>query len=228
MLEADERWSVNQVYVYLTGIFPSPNEALSELMRAVYFGGLPITASGPTEAFPEAFQKSAFQSGAFQSASAGESMSYELDASWFPNHLTLRPREGGGVEIFPTRAIRAGPEIPLAILKEIVGSEAVAEEVETSIDRFNEIKFTARASVVRRLWPTTSIAGAQAACRGWLKGIAKEFPDRPPYTKAEMWAQARKRWPKLSERAFDRSWARVIKECGVKWGRPGRPRKTPQ
>jgi hypothetical protein len=57
---------------------------------------------------------------------------------------TTSAREGGGVEIFPTRAIRAGPEIPLAILKEIVGSEAVAEEVETSIDRFNEIKFTAR------------------------------------------------------------------------------------
>jgi hypothetical protein len=55
-------------------------------MRAVYFGRLPITASGPTEAFPEAFQKSAFQSDAFQSASAGESTSYELDASWFPNH----------------------------------------------------------------------------------------------------------------------------------------------
>ena len=170
MLEADERWSVNQVYVYLTGIFPSPNEALSELMRAVYFGRLPITASGPTEAFPEAFQKSAFQSGAFQSASAGESMSYELDASWFPNHLTLRPREGGGVEIFPTRAIRAGPEIPLAILKEIVGSEAVAEEVETSIDRFNEIKFTARASVVRRLWPTTSIQGHKQLAVAGLKG----------------------------------------------------------
>jgi hypothetical protein len=81
---------------------------------------------------------------------------------------------------------------------------------------------------VRRHWPgvepvpppATTVA-AQVECRRWLSNEMRASPDRPR-AKSQVWTDARKRFPKLSKRGFDRAWADAISETGAqKWSKAG-------
>jgi hypothetical protein len=123
----------------------------------------------------------------------------ELGADWFRGYLDVRLTPEGEARVIMTRAL--------------VG--------------FGDSMFTVPAWRVRRLWPKSSSAKAEAAeCWTWLEQLAKDHPDRQPKPKPSMWGEAKARWPRLSRRAFDRGWCNVI-EAGATWARPGRPKRNP-
>jgi hypothetical protein len=95
-----------------------------------------------------------------------------------------------------------------------------------ALEGFHESTFTASPSDVQRLWPTSPSAKAELECRGRLEGLARESPERSPRTKSRLWQEAKRQWPKLSERAFDRCWQRVVKR-GASWNRAGRHKELP-
>jgi hypothetical protein len=81
---------------------------------------------------------------------------------------------------------------------------------------------------VRRHWqgaepapPPPTTAGAQIECRRWLASEMRASPDRPR-PKSQVHAEARKRFPKLSKRSFDRAWRDAISETGAEtWSKAG-------
>jgi hypothetical protein len=85
-----------------------------------------------------------------------------------------------------------------------------------------------RSVEVRRLWPgaepapppPTTVA-AQTECRRWLASEMRASLDRPR-PKSQVFAEAKKRFPKLSKRGFDRAWGDAIGETGAeKWSKAG-------
>jgi hypothetical protein len=64
---------------------------------------------------------------------------------------------------------------------------------------------------------------AELLCERWLKGLICSEPEKPK-RKDALWADARRQFPNLSRRAFDRAWARAI--VGTRWGEAGRPRNS--
>lgn len=62
-------------------------------------------------------------------------------------------------------------------------------------------------------------------CRHWLVELMRKSPnDR--MTAAELWVEAKKRWPKLSKNAFSKARAEAIQETGaVAWAAAGAPKK---
>jgi hypothetical protein len=81
---------------------------------------------------------------------------------------------------------------------------------------------------VRRHWPGAepvppppTTAAAQTECRRWLSHEMRASPDRPQ-AKSKVLAEAKKRFPKLSKRGFDRAWGDAISETGAqKWSKSG-------
>jgi hypothetical protein len=68
--------------------------------------------------------------------------------------------------------------------------------------------------------PPTTVA-AQTECRRWLSREMSASPDRPR-AKAQVRAEATKRFPKLSKRGFERAWSQAITETGAeKWSKAG-------
>jgi hypothetical protein len=81
---------------------------------------------------------------------------------------------------------------------------------------------------VRRHWPgaepasspPTTVA-AQTECRRWLSSEMRASPARPR-PKSQVLAEAKKRFPNLSKRSFDRAWTAAITETGAeKWSKAG-------
>jgi len=69
--------------------------------------------------------------------------------------------------------------------------------------------------------PTIS---AETGCQRWLEGRMKQNPDRPTETKTDIFAEAKRRFPGLSARAFKRAWSTAVKQSGATaWTTPGRP-----
>ena len=82
---------------------------------------------------------------------------------------------------------------------------------------------------VRRHWlgaepasrPLTTVA-KQTECKRWLSSEMRASPDRPR-PKSQVLAEAKKRFPNLSKRGFDRAWGDAISETGAeKWSKAGR------
>ena len=80
---------------------------------------------------------------------------------------------------------------------------------------------------VRRLWPGAESASplttvaAQTECRRWLSNEMRASPDRPR-PKSQVLAEAKKRFPNLSKRSFERAWGEAISETGAeKWSKTG-------
>jgi hypothetical protein len=118
---------------------------------------------------------------------------HELELHWYQHSLALHLRDGRA-DLFPTRAL----------------------------DHFDETTFTVPASLVRKRRPISPTAKAERDCGDWLMELARGSSDKPPKTKPVLLKEAQSRWPKLSERGFNREWAKVV-QAGAKWDRPGRP-----
>ena len=70
--------------------------------------------------------------------------------------------------------------------------------------------------------PPLGTVAAENACRSWLKELMKAGPERPR-SKQTLCDEAKKRFPRLSQRAFDRAWTYAISESGAElWSAPGR------
>jgi hypothetical protein len=88
-----------------------------------------------------------------------------------------------------------------------------------------------RREVISR-WPAPgqaavipSSAGAEYECVGWLRELMGSSP-HGPRQKSNVKAEALQKFPKLSDRGFDRAWTRAITESGADdWSRPGRRRR---
>jgi hypothetical protein len=119
----------------------------------------------------------------------------ELAAHWFSDYLSLHLIEGRA-RLVQTRAL--------------VG--------------FHESEFTVPAQRVRRLWPTSPSAKAEAECWTWLEQLAKDHLDRPPKPKSDLWKEAKQRWPGLSKRGFDRGWVKAVR-AAAGWARRRRPKR---
>ena len=73
-----------------------------------------------------------------------------------------------------------------------------------------------------------STSRAEAECTKWLRGIVENAPANRSNTKAELFREAKLKWPdNLSYRGFERSWsAATMAVSGDAWRSGGRPRKT--
>ena len=82
---------------------------------------------------------------------------------------------------------------------------------------------------VRRHWPGAEPASRplttvakQTECKRWLSSEMRASPDRPR-PKSQVLAEAKKRFPNLSKRGFNRAWGDAINETGAeKWSKAGR------
>lgn len=73
----------------------------------------------------------------------------------------------------------------------------------------------------------SSIA-AETQCRYWLEQLVREHPARRPRSKAELLEEARRKWPNLGARGFERGWSSATaNDAASAWRIGGRPRKTP-
>lgn len=73
--------------------------------------------------------------------------------------------------------------------------------------------------------PPKQTVRAERDCQAWLADQVRASPDVRPKPRADFEAEARRRFPGLSGRAFERAWAAETK--GMAWTDGGRPRKTP-
>jgi hypothetical protein len=90
---------------------------------------------------------------------------------------------------------------------------------------FKDLRF--KSIEVRGHWqgtepiPQPTTAGAQTECRRWLSSEMSNSPDRPR-PKDQVWVEAKKRFPKLSKRGFERAWSDAICKTGShKWSKSG-------
>jgi len=83
---------------------------------------------------------------------------------------------------------------------------------------------TVPAAKVRRRWPLgRRTVAAQTRCQVYLVAEMGRSPDRQPKPKHEFLADYQARIPGLSERAFERAWAKAKTLTSTAgWGRPGR------
>ena len=64
--------------------------------------------------------------------------------------------------------------------------------------------------------------GAEYRCRSWLTKMMKAKPERPQ-PKQALREKAKRRFPKLSNRGFERAWSSAVGQSGArKWSAPGR------
>jgi hypothetical protein len=73
-----------------------------------------------------------------------------------------------------------------------------------------------------------SIAKAESQCRAWLIEQMRASPHERPMAKEGHLRAAVDKYPGLSERGFERAWARAIEETEARWNLAGRPKKSPQ
>ena len=87
---------------------------------------------------------------------------------------------------------------------------------------------TVPAAKVRKLWPAAKrTAAAETRCQEHLVTEMKRSLDRAPKSKADFLAECQARFRGLSERGFERAWAKAIKRSGaVGWSKAGRRRKS--
>jgi hypothetical protein len=84
------------------------------------------------------------------------------------------------------------------------------------------LKSTATAGEERSALPTS--IKAETDCRGWLSEEAKKHPKKNPFgTKDTAYKHALAKFPRLSNRAFNRVWDTVMAGTGATWKKPGRP-----
>lgn len=72
--------------------------------------------------------------------------------------------------------------------------------------------------------PATTV-GAETACRRWI--VARIRNGERVRPTAFLWDEARREFPRLSERAFKRARRAAMQETGTDLDKGGRPRKTP-
>jgi hypothetical protein len=70
--------------------------------------------------------------------------------------------------------------------------------------------------------PAPSTIRAESGCRKWLEEEMQLSPDRQPRSKPDFRAEAKKKFPGLLNRQFDRAWATAIGTTDCQWGKPGR------
>ena len=87
---------------------------------------------------------------------------------------------------------------------------------------------TVPAAKVRKLWPAAKrTAAAETRCQEYLVTEMKRSLDRAPKPKGDFRADYQARFPGLSERGFERAWARAKRLSGAAgWGRAGRRAKS--
>ena len=90
---------------------------------------------------------------------------------------------------------------------------------------------SATAQTDRRV-PRKGVARAEAnindasACRKWLIELMRQRPDERTTNKI-LWAEAKERWPGLSENSFKIARAKAIQEAGAaRWATAGAPKKS--
>jgi hypothetical protein len=78
--------------------------------------------------------------------------------------------------------------------------------------------------------PPVRTAKAETGCRAYLVGIMRASPHRKRADKRHYWSECRVRFPRLSERAFDRAWTAAAIEacCATVWSTPGSHTKPPR
>jgi hypothetical protein len=83
---------------------------------------------------------------------------------------------------------------------------------------------TVPAAKVRKLWPAAKrTVVAETRCREYLVTEMRRSPERQPKSKRDFLADCLERFPGLSERAFERAWAKAKTLTGAAgWGKAGR------
>jgi hypothetical protein len=83
---------------------------------------------------------------------------------------------------------------------------------------------TVPAAKVRKLWPLgRRTAAAETRCQAYLVAEMRRSPNRQPKPKRDFLADGQARFPGLSERAFERAWAKAKELTGAAgWGKAGR------
>jgi hypothetical protein len=87
---------------------------------------------------------------------------------------------------------------------------------------------TVPAAKLRKLWPVAKrTAAAETRCQEHLVTEMKRSLDRAPNPKRYFRANCQARFLGVTERGFERAWAKAIKRTGaVGWRKAGRPRKS--
>jgi hypothetical protein len=68
---------------------------------------------------------------------------------------------------------------------------------------------------------------AEQKCRQWLVGLMHESPNERKQTVLELWVQARKEWPNLTRKAYQRARVDAVREAHAPtWSASGAPRKS--
>lgn len=79
---------------------------------------------------------------------------------------------------------------------------------------------------VLKLWPgkaRPSSARDEVHCKKWLIAEVAAAPTVQPKTKEVYFSEARRKWPAISERAFERAWGESTSQ-NENWGKGGRPK----
>jgi hypothetical protein len=102
--------------------------------------------------------------------------------------------------------------------------------LEVGTERWTGIRV--RKEDVARLWPDVppvriATVRAETSCKKWLVHRMRASPELAPSPKTHFRNLARKDFPGLSDRAFQRAWDAAIAETDAKWSKAGR-RKSPQ
>jgi hypothetical protein len=67
---------------------------------------------------------------------------------------------------------------------------------------------------------------AEQACAKWLIAMMKDSPTKRLFTTPELWVQAKRKWPHLTERDYHSARKMAIHEtCATAWGAGGAPGK---
>jgi hypothetical protein len=87
---------------------------------------------------------------------------------------------------------------------------------------------TVSAAKVRRFWPFgRRTAAAETRCRAYLTAAMRRSAERQPKPKREFLADCQAGFPGLSERGFERAWAKAKSSSGAAgWGKAGRPSRV--
>jgi hypothetical protein len=64
-------------------------------------------------------------------------------------------------------------------------------------------------------------------CRDWLENEMRASPNKRPHAKSKYFEDAKKKFPDLSERSFNRAWSDAIEKTNSEWDVAGRPAKSP-
>jgi len=151
-----------------------------------------------------------------------------LDAQRHPPILRwsgLSLQRGPAMDAVLSQAQHGGHEHGLLPSSALVGTSFHVKPTEFAEVLSNTLEPSKRAS-------RKGIARAEATikdtteCRHWLAELMRKNP-KVRMTAAELWAEAKRRWPNLSKNAFSKARAQAIEETGaVDWATAGAPKKS--